>query len=396
MKPYKHQEELSDIVLAALRVRGIHYLASEERTGKTLTAILVAEKSAAVDILVVTKKKAKKGWDETLAAYPVTCSYTVTTYTQAHNLTPRRYDLVILDEAHTYISSSPKPSQAWKLLRPICQGTPILYLSATPHPQGYHQLFHQFKLCSYGPWNRYTTFYKWFKDYGIPYTMEINGIEVPQYTRTKAEKVLKDIEGLFTTKTRQELGFEHEPEDVIHWIEPSDALKAVYNILVKKQIVKLSVGTLVCDNKSKERTSLHQLEGGTIKIEDNYFTLPNTEKIDYIKEHFGDRSSLVIMYNFKQELKKLQEHFKEAQLLQATSYAEGVDLSMYDDLVIYSQDYSTGRHTQRRARQANMERKTPIKVHFLLMKNAVSQQVYKTVSVNKKNFVDSVFTRNTI
>jgi ERCC4-related helicase len=97
------------------------------------------------------------------------------------------------------------------------------------------------------------------------------------------------------------------------------------------------------------------------------------------------------MYNYKAELTKLQQHFKNAVLLQGTSYAEGVDLSGHKHLVIYSQDFSTARHTQRRARQANVNRTLPINVHFLLVKKAISDEVYKTVSVNKKNYVDSVF-----
>ena len=99
------------------------------------------------------------------------------------------------------------------------------------------------------------------------------------------------------------------------------------------------------------------------------------------------------MYNYKAEETKLQKRFQNAKLLQATSYAEGVDLHEYSDLVIYSQDFSTARHTQRRARQANKNRSEPIHVHFLLVKGGISEQVYKTVSINKKNYVDSVFER---
>ena len=102
------------------------------------------------------------------------------------------------------------------------------------------------------------------------------------------------------------------------------------------------------------------------------------------------------MFQYKADLMKLERHFKNARLLQATSYAEGVDLSTYKHLVIYSQDFSTSKHTQRRARQANLERKEPINVHFLLVKKAISEQVYKTVSLNKTNFVDSVFEREEI
>jgi len=56
--PYPHQVELADEVMVVLRQYGVAYLASEERTGKTLAAILAAESSLAKRVLVITKKKA--------------------------------------------------------------------------------------------------------------------------------------------------------------------------------------------------------------------------------------------------------------------------------------------------------------------------------------------------
>lgn len=392
--PYIHQEDVSDDGLEIIRENAIVYLAMEERTGKTISALLIAEKSAASRILVVTKKKAEGDWKKVLADDLWTKQYVLTTYHQLHNLTPQPFDLILLDESHNYISSFPKPGKIWKQLRPICKGKPIVYISATPHAQGLQMLYHQFALSSWSPWYKHSNFYSWFSMYGKPYTIEINGINVPQYDKLADNKVVYDcVKHLFITKTRSELGFEQEPEDQLHWIELADNTKQVYNILLKDELIELSVGMLVCDNRSKMRTSLHQLEGGTIKIDNNYFVLANDEKVQYIIEHFGDREDLVIMYNFKAELTKLQAVFKKALILQATSYAEGVDLHKYSDIVIYSQDYSTARHTQRRARQCNMERDTPIIVHFLLVKKGISEQVYKTVSVNKRNYVDSTYKR---
>lgn len=392
--PYIHQEEVSNDGLEILREHAIVYLAMEERTGKTISALLIAEKSAATRILVVTKKKAEADWKKVLADDLWTKQYILTTYHQLHNLTPQPFDLILLDESHNYISSFPKPGKIWKQLRPICKGKPIVYISATPHAQGLQMLYHQFALSSWSPWYKHSNFYSWFSMYGKPYTIEINGIKVPQYNKLADNKVAYDcVKHLFITKTRSELGFEQEPKDKVHWIELADNTKQVYNILLKDELIELSVGMLVCDNRSKMRTSLHQLEGGTIKIDNKYFVLANDEKVQYILEHFGDREDLVIMYNFKAELTKLQAIFKKALILQATSYAEGVDLHKYSDIVIYSQDYSTARHNQRRARQCNMERDTPIIVHFLLVKKGISEQVYKTVSVNKHNYVDSTYKR---
>jgi hypothetical protein len=138
------------------------------------------------------------------------------------------------------------------------------------------------------------------------------------------------------------------------------------------------------------------IEGGVLKIGEQYLSLGNTEKIDYILNKWGDTEDLVIMYQYIQEGVKLNKYFKKAKILQGTANAEGVDLHKHKHLVIYSQDFSTAKHTQRRARQANLNREDEIRVHFLLVKKAISEQVYKVCSVNKKNFVDSVFERKTL
>ena len=60
--------------------------------------------AAVQSILVITKKKALDGWHETLAKFKHLKSYTVTNYHQVKKY-GMDYDLVILDEAHNYLSA---------------------------------------------------------------------------------------------------------------------------------------------------------------------------------------------------------------------------------------------------------------------------------------------------
>ena len=101
--------------------------------------------------------------------------------------------------------------------------------------------------------------------------------------------------------------------------------------------------------------------------------------------------TLVIFYHYVKEYDKLKEYFKKAKILQGTSYAEGIDLSMHRYMVVYSQDWSTIKYSQRRCRQANVNRKWPIEVHFLLVEGSISDQVYQNVAVKKRDFIDSMF-----
>lgn len=403
----------------------ITYLAWQERTGKSLTAILACEMTTVADVLIVTKNKAVEGWKTTIADYEPIKNYAIVTYGSLHKYKGNP-GIVIIDEAHNYISGYPKPSSTWLKLRKITMGKPIIFCSATPHAQGYQMLYHQFALSDWSPWRLYSNFYNWFKTYGVVHEIKINDRWISQYDTTQEKLISATVAHLFDYKTRKELGFEYEPTDELHYITLSDSTKELYNDIVKNKLLVHDNRPILCDTGIKLRFTLHMLEGGTIKnsiygmdcsnvdhlgdkpvkltheriadavICHAYYILDNNEKLDYIRSTWGDSENLCIMYNYIAEAYKLKKNFKQAKILQATSYAEGIDLSHVKDLVVYSQDFSTARHVQRRARQASKSRAEPIKVHFLLVKKAISEQVYKTVAINQKNFVDSTFTRETI
>lgn len=384
---------MAEQTLYVLRSYKLAYLAGEERTGKTLSALMVAKKMSEIDlVIVITKKVALDGWKETSAAYPIGKPVIVTNYHQMHKVPcPTPNTLIIVDEAHAYVAGYPKRSAMWQHLRQLCKGRFVLFASATPHAQGPIQLFNQLALSDFSPWKRYKNFYQWHDVYGERYTIKIQGRDLNQYDRVDNDRIMAEVKHLFITMTRAQCGFKHEPKDVLHYITLNEVTRSVYNELMENKVVEFYAGLLVCETMSKLRPALHMIEGGVTKIGDTYLQLKNREKIDYILEKFGDTENIVIMYNYIAEGHKLAENFKKAKILHATTYAEGVDLSMYEHLIIYSMNFSTAKHTQRRARQANMLREEQINVHFLLVKKAVSEQVYKTVALNKRNFVDSVF-----
>lgn len=395
IRPREYQEELSEVALAVLREHGLVYLAMEERTGKSLLAILVAEKTRVSRVLIITKKKALPDWVQLLADFEHAKMYTATNYHQVHKVTGT-YDLVILDESHNYVSSFPKPSVMHKIVAGITKGKPIIYLSATPNAQSMALLYHQLKLSSWSPWLKYRSFYNWFSEYGIPDFIWVGQKQIARYKKTQVVRIREETGHLFVTKTRAALGFKHEPVDIVHYIELDEATRRAYNSLQKNKLHEFKAGLLVADTVAKLNSASHCLEGGTLIIEGEKHILENTEKIRFILDKWGDTDDLVIMYHYQAELPKLQNSFKQALLLQATSSAEGIDLAHKEHLVIYSQDYSAARHTQRRARQASMARETSICIHHLLVKRAMSERVFTSVVTNKTDFVDPVYQENTI
>lgn len=398
MKLRRHQENLLSKCISVLQEHRLCYLSAEERVGKTLPALLAAcLLGKEGPVLILTKKKALDGWLETLDSLDTKPLCYVTNYEQAKNLISSEenlYSFVILDEAHHALSAYPKPSKTAILVQKMIYKSPyVLFLSATPHAESYSQVFHQLNVSMHSPFDSCKNFYDWFSTYGIPKFKWLGSRQIRMYNEINTELLLPQIKHLFVTMTREQAGFEEDPEDELHYIEPSEFLKSKYAEAEKLRVFTMEKErVLELDTPSRLLFSLHQMEGGTLKIsETESLELGNAEKIDYIKKVWGDSSDVVIFYNYIAEGKLLRKSFQNARILQGTSFAEGVDLSNYAHLVIYSQNFSASKYIQRRARQCNFNRKDPIKVHFLLMKGWVSDQCYACVSSKYKNFTFKLY-----
>ena len=97
----------SDII----RKHGFLYLAMEVRTGKTLTSLSIAEEVGAQCVLFLTKKKALTSIGNDAKMLCPSYEFFAINYESIHKLPKLKWDLVILDEAHS-IGAYPKPSKS--------------------------------------------------------------------------------------------------------------------------------------------------------------------------------------------------------------------------------------------------------------------------------------------
>ena len=395
MIPRAHQTVGAAWALDCIRTNGLAYLSWKERTGKTLTALLTAEHSKMKNILIITKKKAIPGWTDTLKEWKHVKSYTVLNYESAHKLDANAYDFIILDESHHAISSVGRPSKTWKTIKKLTIGKPILYLSATPYAEHIGLIFHQLKLSDWTPLKS-TNFYNFFRKYGVPnMTRTPYGLQ-ETYTKYNTDEVLDRIGHLFNFKTRSEVGIEHEPTVNVVKIRPSKSTFKLLNDWITDKVISVKGHEILGDSDPKVRTVHYQIEGGTVKVDDKLtLRIGNHEKIDYITSHY-DTKDIAIMAHFIGERDLLRAHLPEVAIFSSDGDAEGVDLSHFKKLIIYSMSFKTSKHTQRVARQANHNRATPIQVDILTMdKPAIGYDVYKAVAVKEENFVKASYERAT-
>ena len=119
---FEFREYQKNIIETAVEICKAHrfvYLAMEVRTGKTLTSLGLASALGCENVLFLTKKKAIQSISDD---YDKLCPNYFTLFTinyeSMHKLPDVRWDLVIVDEAHS-LGSFPKPSKRAKDVKAI-------------------------------------------------------------------------------------------------------------------------------------------------------------------------------------------------------------------------------------------------------------------------------------
>lgn len=400
IKLYEHQEQIIKQAKPILEEFNLCYISAETRTGKTLAAIHLV-KDDYEKILIVTKKKAIPSWLSDLELSNVT-NFDVINYESIHKVADNDYDLLILDESHS-IGSYPRPSKRAAQVKEIAEGKRIVFLSATPSAESYSQLFHQFWISSYSPFEE-KTFYKWFKEYGIPESFFMNGMRINSYKKTEEELIQEETKHLFVSMTKEKANFKILVEEKIHQIEINQDYTNALNRFYLHRVLKIGDYDIVAETAAATLNKMHQLTGGTIKIDDDVSIITSTHKLDYIKKNLSQDKKIVILCNYVEErnllLRELEssteniEEFKNEDcqffIGHIKTFSEGVDFSYADSMIIYSLNFSATTFLQSRERLANKKRIKPIIVNYLFAKNSIDEKIFEAVK-SKMNFTNSYY-----
>lgn len=400
-----YQEEISTKAANLLRSKGIAYLAMEVRTGKTLTALATATKFGGKNILFVTKKKAITDIESQIAEEGMQVD--VINYEQLHNV-KRRYDLVIIDEAHS-LGAFPVPSVRVKELKRICVGLPIIYLSGTPTPESYSQIFHQLSVSSFSPFSEYKNFYQWAKDFVQLRKKYVFNKSINDYSDAN-EKLIKEYTGhLFFTYTQQEAGFmQLVQENILHVKMEESTYKFANRLRIDKIVTNKEGKTVLGDTAVKLMNKLHQIYSGSVIVDE-----PEREgkvfdytKAEFIKHYFQGKK-IAIFYKFVSEAYALRwvfgsvfddpQAFNEAEsgvfISQIVSGREGINLSTADALVFYNIDFSATSYWQSRARIQTKNRTKDAQIYWIFAEGGIEDKIYKAV-MDKKDYTLSHFKKD--
>ena len=410
MKLRDYQIEISDKACALIKKHKIAYLSMQVRTGKTLTALETVSKYKAKNVLFVTKKKAIGSIEGDYQHYKDKFDMLVINYEQLHKIHDD-YDLIIVDEAHS-IGQFPKPSDRTIELKKICLNKPIIYLSGTPSPESYSQLFHQFWISSFSPFP-HSNFYQWVKSgyvqVGVKYFFNR---QIPDYKNARKDMIEDKVKHLFLSYTQEEAGFKEDVREIIHYVGINPITYHMIHKLRRDRVLyypSADNAVIEADTEVKLMNKLHQMYSGTV-ITDNGTKLIDNSKINYIGDKYKGKK-IALYYKFKGELDVITKYctkncieytenvtkFSEMEtgwfLSQIQSGREGINLSTADCMVMYNIDFSAVSYWQARARLQSKDRIKKVEVHWIFAKDGIEKNIYKAVS-NKKNYTLSYFKKD--
>ena len=403
-----YQIEISDNAAAILKEKKIVYLAMQVRTGKTLTSLATAYKYGASKVLFVTKKKAISDIIDQFHRAGFDIEIKVVNYESLHKY-DGDYDLVVLDEAHG-LGAFPKPSLRVKELLRICVGKPIIYLSGTPTPESYSQIYHQFYVSSFSPFKNYKTFYQWAKEFvNIKQKFYFNRA-VNDYSYAKENLIKPIINPYMITFTQEEAGFDSFVDESILYVKMDDSVYKLADYLKKNKIAKNKEGEIILgDTEVKLMNKLHQIYSGTVIVDEpeQLHKVLDYTKAEFIKQHFAGKK-IAIFYKFKSEYAALlwvfdkkitfdAEQFNNSEDLvfvsQIVSGREGLNLSSADALVFYNIDFSAVSYWQSRARIQTKDRIKESKIYYVFAEKGIEDKIYKAV-MDKKDYTLSHFKKD--
>lgn len=401
-----YQIDIANRAYECIQVHHFVYLAMEVRTGKTLTSLSIADKCGAKNVLFITKKKAISSIQNDYNLLKPDYDIVIVNYESLHLVgIEEPYDFIIVDEAHS-LGAFPKPSGRSLAVRELVKRlkAPVVFLSGTPTPESYSQMFHQVWCVANNPFKHCVNFYKFAAEYIDVKQKKVNGMFIRDYSFGK-QSILDMMRPYTLTYTQKEAGYVTEIKEEILYVSLKPSTYNMINRLKKDLVIEGKEETILADTPVKLMSKLHQMYSGTIKFESGNSMVIDTTKAEFIKTNF-EGCKIGIFYKFKEELEALKKVFGEELTteldefnstwkniaLQIVSGREGISLKQAEYLVYYNIDFSATSYWQSRDRMTTKERLNN-QVYWVFSENGIEDMIYKAVS-NKKDYTVNHFKKD--
>lgn len=407
MKYRDYQTDIINKSVEVLKQHGFVYLAMEVRTGKTLTALGIANMfSETKNVLFVTKKKAISSIDKDYGLLKPSYYLHTINYESLHKIPSElKWDFIVLDEAHS-LGAFPKPSKRAKEARMLIikNKAKVILLSGTPTPESYSQMYHQVYGIPNNPFKEHKSFYRFCDKYVDVRERIINSLRIRDYSRG-SKAILEEMKPYTISYSQKEAGFKVDTIEKVLYVK---MLKQTYRIatdLKSNLVVEGKDEVILADTPVKLMSKLHQIYSGTVKFEGGGSAVIDSSKAEFIRHQFKNMK-VGIFYKFKEELKALKSIYgddlttelsvfddtNKSIALQIVSGREGISLKKAECLIYYNIDFSATSYWQSRDRMTTKD-SVQNDVYWIFSKGGIEDKIYQAVT-KKKDYTLSHFKKD--
>lgn len=154
----------------------------------------------------------------------------------------------------------PKPSKRAKQVKQlIINNNPfVIFLSGTPTPESFSQMYHQVYGLKNNPFRKYSNFYKFSKDYVLVKQKRIGSFMVNDYSLGKQE-ILDKMKQFTISYTQREAGFKSKINEDIIYVDAPDMIMNLCSKLKKDLVIEGKEDVILADTGVKLMQKLHQM-----------------------------------------------------------------------------------------------------------------------------------------
>ena len=392
-----YQQKIVDDGTEILLKLRLLYLSMEVRTGKTLTSLSIAKEIGAKSVLFITKKKALSSVEDDYYNLLPPYMIDIKNWGSEHKATGK-YDLMIIDEAHG-LGAFPKPSGRVKKIREIYERSnfpKVIFLSGTPTPESFSQIFHQVHFALGNPFGKYANFYKFAKDYVTVRQFKVGGLPRNDYSNC-SDRAIENMKPYTISYTQRDAGFKNTIIENVLECEMTPEIYDLVKRIKRDRVVEIGEKVILAETGAKLMSKVHQLCSGTVKYEDGSNEVLDTSKATFIRNRFAGQK-IGIFYKFTAELDAIKEIWgdnvtsdiaefnstKKDIALQIVSGREGISLRHAESLVYYNIDFSANSYWQSRDRMTTIDR-VESNVYWIFSRGGIEKKIYNSV-IDKKDY----------
>lgn len=381
----------------------------EQRTGKTMTALWLAEKWDCRQNLVICPKKALPVWKQEIALMGLDVNqFEIVSFEtfRIHRLKfQQSWDLVIVDESHRIKDRKSQQTKAvWSLSR---RAKKRLILSGSPQGNGMEDYYAQLKFIR--P-DLFPTWESFERQYLIIQDRWIAGREdpFPEIVGYKNQEYFKELLASISFRvTREEVSkVKTRVRNRKYSIPWSSESRSLYDILDTKLYFEVQEGLVSAAHVLTKGLKLHQICGGFVKDDEKQLQVVGQDKLTKLWELIDgplQGCSIAIVAQYKAEMDAIAQglsvrgitfaqvrgkhQYDPKDRSQVTilhpSSGEAIQLAHHNHMIIYSMGHSYLKWAQFKDRIVLVD--TPqVIYHYLLMQESMDEVIYQAVIEKKK------------